>query len=393
MKAAYLDCFSGISGDMTLGAFLDAGLSLKTLLRRLAKLKVKGYRLTARKVWRGAISGTKFNCTANGCGRGHHSLKDILRLIDRSSLNKRIKDSASSIFTAIGDAEAKVHGVKAKKDIVLYELGNIDSIVDIVGTAIACDELGIDEVYASRVSLGRTFVDSKHGALPIPAPATLELLKGVPTRITELAAELVTPTGAGILKVLAKDFGRSPEMDISAIGYGAGTKDLAEQPNMLRLVIGDTARSFAEDSVIVIEANIDDMSPQIFEYVFERLFDAGALDVYVTNIMMKKSRPAFKLTAIARPGSEKRLAAIILRETTTIGARYYETGRFKLDRKTIAVSTRYGKVNVKVSSGPDGIRAVSPEYNDCVKLAKSKKAPLKTVYEEAKNAARGIRCG
>ena len=387
MRVAYFDCFSGISGDMTIGAFLDAGLKLAGLKKELSKLKVKGYSIKKSFVRRGALTGTKFDCIVGKAAHDHRSLKEIITLIDRSQLGERVKTIARAIFMNMGKAEAKVHGIGEGRDVRLHELGAIDSIVDIVGTAIAIDLLGIDEVRSSNITLGRTFARSAHGVLPIPAPATLELLKGVPVGISEVPAELVTPTGAGIVKTLARAFGPMPDMKISGVGYGAGTRELIDRPNFLRLVIGEAGDAFKTDKVFVIEANIDDMNPQIFEHVFERLFASGALDVYISTIQMKKSRPAFKLTVLSDEPLVEKLAAIVFKETTTIGVRFYETGRFKLERKSIKVKTRFGAVSVKVSTGPGGIFTATPEYETCVKLARLKNVPLKLIYDEAKKAA------
>jgi len=387
MRIAYFDCFGGISGDMTLGAFLDAGLSIKTLSGELAKLKLKGYILKKTDVSRGSLSGTQFHCIAGDKRRGHRPLKEIFKIIEKSTLKQKVKSAAKDIFTTIGRAEARVHRHGKAREIYLHELGDVDSIVDIVGTAIALDELGIDEVYSSKVTLGRGFVDARHGALPLPAPATLEILKGVPAEISDVESELVTPTGAGILKTLSVGFGRMPQMKVGGIGYGAGSRDIPGRPNMLRVLIGEKIPAFKEDSITVIETNIDDMNPQNFEYLFERLFKEGALDVYTTVIQMKKSRPAFKLTVLCDREDTKRLAAVIFSETTTIGVRFYEADRFKLDRKTVRVRTKYGDINVKMSGGSGGALTASPEYDECVKLARSKKVPLKFIYDEAKNAA------
>lgn len=389
MRLAYFDCFSGISGDMTIAAFLDAGLGMDALSAELAKLKLKGYKIKKRKVERNGIVGTKFDCVADHETHRHRSLKEILALIEKSALNKKVKETAKGIFTAIGQAEKKIHGVRPGNDVRLEELGSVDSIIDIVGVAIAVDKLGIDEVRASRITLGRTFVKTEHGNLPVPAPATIELLKGVPVDVSEIASELVTPTGAGILKTLSKGFGRMPEMKVSSVGYGAGTRVLADRPNMLRVLIGEAEGSFKEDRVSVIETNIDDMPPHYFEYVSERLFKEGALDVYVTAIQMKKSRPAFKLTVLARPSCVEEMARIIFKETTAIGLRFYEAGRFKLEREIVKARTGYGSVSVKVSrSSSGGIFTASPEYDECARIARKKKVPLKTIYDEAKNAVR-----
>lgn len=385
MRIAYFDCFSGISGDMTLGAFLDAGFDINVLRKELKKLKLDGYELRARSVMRGELSGTKFDViTKEKRPHTHRSLKDIIALIDKSTLNKKVKDIAKDIFLKIGNVEAGVHGISSKKGLHLHELGDIDSIIDIVGAALAIDELGIDEVYSSTITLGRAIADTKGGVLPIPSPASLELLKGVPTRISDIEAELVTPTGAGILKSLSKGFGEMPKVKISSVGYGAGSKDLDEMPNMLRIIIGERKLAFKEDRIFVVETNIDDMSPQSFEYLFERLFKEGALDVYTTVIQMKKSRPAFKLTVLTEPSRLEKISSIIFSETTTIGLRFYEANRFKLERKIVKVNTKYGDVKVKVSKGPDNIVTASPEYEECVRLARRRNIPLKVIYEEAK---------
>jgi len=386
MRIAYFDCFSGISGDMTIAAFLDAGLEMDRLSSELKKLRLKGYTLKKSKVTRAGLSGTKFDVIVKASRRDHISLAEVLSVIDKSCLNSRVKEMSKAIFTAIGDAEAKVHGSTRKHETHLHELGEIDSIIDIVGAAIAVDSLGIDEIYSSPLNMGRTFVDTRHGRLPVPSPASLELLKGVPARITGTEAELVTPTGAGILKALSRSFGDMPLMDISGIGYGAGTKDLQNIPNMLRIVIGEAQASFKGDRITVIETNIDDMNPQNFEYLFERLLGEGALDVYTTNIAMKKSRPAFKLTVLCETPAAAKMQSIIFAETTSTGVRFYEVLRAKLDRRVVKAKTKYGAVNVKVSGSVGEIFTTSPEYEDCARLARAKKVPLKTVYEEAKRA-------
>lgn len=370
---------------MTIAAFLDAGLSFEKLSKELLKLKIKGYLLKSSMVRRGGIAGTKFDCVVRSETHSR-SLNSILSMISASSLSPRVKSIASSIFRSIGDAESKVHGRRGQSDVLFHELGSVDSIVDIVGTAVAVDELGIDEIRASVVNTGRGFVDSAHGVLPVPSPASLEILKGVPVEISEIASELVTPTGAGIIKTLAKGFGRMPRMTIERTGYGAGSKDLREQPNLLRVVIGRTEEAFLEDRVSVIETNIDDMSPQHFGYLFEKLFGEGALDVYTTPVQMKKSRPALLLTVLVRARDLDRVSSVIFSETTSIGVRFYEARRFKLERKTVKAKTRYGNIAVKVGSGPGGITTVSPEYEECAKIARTRNVPFKTVYDEAKKA-------
>lgn len=387
-KIAYFDCFSGIAGDMVLGALIDAGLDIRFLAKELKKLKLKGYELKKAKVRRGGLMGTKFSVIIkNGSSRNtHRPLGEILKLIEKSSLNHKVKDVSRKIFNNIGEVEAKIHGVSDKKNLSLHELGDIDSIIDIVGSAIALDKLGIEEIYSSPLHFGRTFVNTRHGVLPTPSPAALELLKGVPSKVSNIDAELVTPTGAGILKTLAKSFGEMPQMKVSRIGHGAGTQELKELPNMLRIMIGEKHAAFKKDRIFVIETNIDDINPQNFEYIFEKLFKEGALDVYTTSIQMKKTRPAFKLTVLSAPSVFDKLCSIIFKETSSIGIRYHEQNRYKLDREIVKVDTGYGKVRVKLSRGPDDIMTVSPEYEDCARLARSKKVPLKIIYDAAKRA-------
>src|SRR3989338_1809831 len=373
---------------MALGALLDAGLDMAVLSKELKKLNLKGYELKRRKVRRGELVGTKFDCLVKGCQdkHAHRSLNEILKLIDESSLNNRVKETAKNIFNAIGRVEGKIHGAQDKKDLHLDELGDIDSIIDIVGMAIAVDELGIDKIYSSPINFGRTIINTRGGALPTPSPASLELLKGAPIRISDIEAELVTPTGAGILNALSKGFGEMPQMKVSDIGYGAGAKELNEIPNMLRVIIGERKRAFKEDRILIIETNIDDMNPQNFEYTLEKLFKEGALDAYTESIQMKKARPAFKLTVLCDEAKLEEMCSIIFSETTSIGIMYHESNMFKLDRKIVKVNTQYGAIKVKLSTGPDNILTVAPEYEECARIARAKKVPLKRVYEEAKKA-------
>ena len=390
MKIAYFDCFSGISGDMVLGAFLDAGLDIAVLKRELKRLKLSGYEIKAKRVTRGGLAGTKFNCSVprtRGPRHGHSTLKAILDVIRRSGLCAEVKELSSRIFTTIGNAEAKIHGY-ALKDVHFHEVGNIDSIVDIVGCAIAVHEMGIEKFYSSDVVVGKGYVYTQIGILPVPSPATTLLLKRIPVRMSRIEAELTTPTGAGILRTLCTHFGPMPSMSPDNIGYGAGSTEIAGSPNMLRVVIGDAGGGYERDSVYVVETNIDDMSPQVFDYLFDRLFREGALDVYVTPIQMKKSRPAFQLSVICDESAFDRIAAVIFEETTSIGVRYHKVDRVKLERRIVSVDTKYGRIRVKVGSGPGGIKIVSPEYEDCAGAAKKRKVPLKVVYEEAKRVLR-----
>ncbi len=389
MKILYFDCFSGIAGDMVLGALIDAGLDIGILARGLKKLKMKGYELKAAKVMRKAVSGTKFDVVVKHSqgAHTHRSLAEILKLIDDSSLKSVVKENAKNIFKVIGKAESRIHGISDKKRLHLHELGDIDSIIDIVGSAIAIDALGISEIYSSSVRLGRTILNTRGGVLPAPSPASLEILRGAPVKVCDADSELVTPTGAGILKALCKGFGDMPQMKVSGIGYGAGAKEFEGIPNMLRVIIGERAAIFDKDRAFVIDTNIDDMNPQNFEYLFEKLLKEGALDAYTTTVHMKKSRPAFKLTVISDVSKLEKLCSIIFSETTSIGIRYHEVDRLKLRRETLRVNTRYGNIRVKFSKGPEDILTVSPEYEECAKAARARGVPLKRVYEEARKAA------
>jgi len=388
VRIAYFDCFSGIAGDMVLGAFIDAGLDINILSRELKKIKIKGYELKSSGCMRGELSGTKLDVIVKTPSslHVHRSFVEILKLIDNSSLKNSVKANAQKIFNVIGAAERKIHGISDKKKLHLHELGDIDSIIDIVGTAIAIDALGIDEIYSSGINFGRTLLHTKAGVLPAPSPASLEILKGVSVKVSGIDSELVTPTGAGILKALCRGFGDMPEMKVSDIGYGAGTVKLSRVPNMLRVMIGERTGAFEEDKIFVIDTNIDDMNPQNFEYLFEKLFKNGALDAYTTSVQMKKSRPAFKLTVLSDRSKLEKLCSIIFSETTSIGIRYHEMDRFKLKRRIVKVNTRYGNVKIKLSTGPDNILTVSPEYKECARIARTKNVPLKRVYEEARRA-------
>lgn len=393
MKILYFDCFSGIAGDMVLGALVDAGLDMGILSRGLKTLKIKGYELKAAKVMRNSLSGTKFDVIVKHSPQthSHRSLAEVLKLIDDSSLKSAVKENAKKIFNTIGRAESRIHGISDKKKLHLHELGDIDSIVDIVGVAIAMDALNIDEIYSSSVSFGRTILSTKGGVLPAPSPASLEILRGVPVKVSQINSELVTPTGAGILKALSKGFGDMPQMKVSKIGYGAGTKALSEIPNMLRVIIGEGSAAFEEDKAFVVETNIDDMNPQNFEYLFEKLLKEGALDAYTTVVQMKKSRPAFKLTVLSSRSRLEKLCSIIFSETTSIGIRYHEVDRFKLKREMLKIDTRYGNIKAKLSKAPDGIFTLSPEYDECVKVARARNVPLKRVYEETIKSHRGLK--
>jgi len=389
MKIAYFDCFSGISGNMLLGALIDAGLEVEWLRQELAKLKLANYKIEASKVLKRYIAGTLVDVKTHKEGVERH-LGDILDIIERSDLSEEVKGTSRAIFTKLAKAEAKVHGLDVE-DVHFHEVGGLDAIVDIVGSVVGLRSLGIEEVYSSPLHLGTGFVKCAHGMLPVPAPATLELVRGVPTYGRDVEAELTTPTGAAIITTLAKGFGQSPLMEVKAIGYGAGHRDLPI-PNLLRISIGEAVeagvRGYEEDVVTVMEANIDDMNPEFYDHVMGRLFEKGALDVFLTPIQMKRNRPAVKLSALAREANVSGVLDAFFEETTTLGVRLYEMRRKKLARESIVVETKYGRVDVKVGKLGDVVKNVSPEYEDCRRTASQLGVSLKEVYEEARRAAR-----
>jgi uncharacterized protein (TIGR00299 family) protein len=376
---AYFDCFSGAAGDMILGAMLDGGLPFNHLKRELAKLHLKNYTLRKKIEHRGAFGGVNLQVIfppplrGGVRERGHSHYKDIVRLISKSALNKNIRETALAIFETIAKAEAHVHRMKIDS-VHFHEVGAIDSIVDIAGAAIGFDYFKFDSVYASLLPITRGFINGRHGRMPIPAPATLEILKDVPIVASPVKGELVTPTGAAILKTVVTEFGENPITKIKRTGYGHGDNHFKEIPNSLRLIIGEGQK------LIALETNIDDMNPQIYDYVIERLLKAGALDVIVMPVMMKKRRPGAFLQVLCAETVKNQLIDIILRETTTFGVRYYPVARKILDREIKPAKTKYGLIRVKLGfANGSQIKAV-PEYEDCKKIAAAKGIPLKEIY-------------
>jgi uncharacterized protein (TIGR00299 family) protein len=383
MTTAYFDCFSGISGDMTLGALVDAGLSIDALRSELAKLSLPGYELKTEKVNRSGIAATKAQVIIDQKIQKSRHLSDILSIIEGSSLEPDVKEKCSRIFRRMAAAEAKVHGTIPDK-IHFHEVGAVDALVDIVGSVIGLDLLGITQIITSSINVGSGIVQTSHGIFPIPAPATAELLRGIPFYQSSTQFELATPTGAAIISTLSNSSGPLPAMSVDRIAYGAGESDFPDRPNILRLMIGELAANYEEDTSIVIETNIDDMSPQVYDYIMERLMDQGAQDVYLSPIIMKKGRPAILLSVLTDRSRTDALLDIIFHETTSIGARIQEVGRKKLSREIKEVKTVYGKIRVKVSKRGGEILTVTPEYDDCRRIADEKKVPLKNIVEEAK---------
>ena len=380
MKIAYFDCCAGISGDMVLGALVDSGLDVSILRRELAKLHLGDYSISASKDERHHITGTNIKVRFKESGH-HRTFKEIKNIINKSRLTTKVKVLSTSIFENLAKAEAKVHGCRVD-DVHFHEVGAIDSIVDIVGTAIGIEKLGIGQVYASPLPLGSGWVKTSHGRMPVPAPATLELLKGVPVASSLTASELTTPTGAAIIKTLSLSFGNMPHMEIEGTGYGIGDRSFKEIPNILRLIIGK--RTGNTERLIIVETNMDDMNPQIYEYLMSRLFKNGALDVFLMPIQMKKGRPAILLKVLCSENKKGNIIDTIFEETTTIGVRTYEVERHCLERRIENVSTPYGKVRVKVAERNGKVLNIQPEYEDCKEIAEKKKLPLKEVMDSAK---------
>ncbi len=389
MKLLYLDCFSGVSGDMLLGALLDLGLSLDELRAQLGRVGLPGYEITAEAVTRQTIAATKFDChETNPAGHHHRGYTAIAELIAASDLSPAVQSRATAVFRRLGEAEAKVHGVTLEK-IHFHEVGAVDSIVDIVGACIGLAILGIERVEALPPPLGRGFVETAHGRFPVPAPATLELLRGIPTTPSEVSAELVTPTGAALLVEFAARFGPAPTMIIEKIGYGAGSRDLEPTPNVLRAVLGETitAGSDSADEVDLLETNLDDMNPELFGDVMERLFAGGALDVWLSPIQMKKNRPGTLLSLLCNRADTRRLADLVLAHTTSFGVRIQPARRETLSREQTTVTTRFGEVRIKLGRRHGKLVRCSPEYESCRQVAAAAQVTTNEVYAAATAAA------
>ncbi len=385
MKVAYFDCIAGVSGDMILGALLDAGLPEATLRECLAALRLDGFELRVQRVRKHAFSATKVDVLVADDVPERH-LADIERLVRQGDLPPAIEEKALGILGRLAQVEADIHGT-TPDEVHLHELGGVDTIVDVVGALSGLDALGIERLYASPLPLGRGFTRSAHGRIPLPAPATVALLKDVPVVGSELEVELVTPTGAVLLASLVAAFGPMPAMTLRAVGYGAGTRDLPI-PNVLRLLVGEQSPpgEAVTETLAVLETNVDDLNPEIYDYVMARLFEAGALDVFLSPIQMKKNRPATLLRVICRPDDAQTLTAILFAETSTLGVRQQTVARYALPRAMHSVETPYGPVRVKVARWAGG-RKASPEYEDCRRLAELHGVPLRQVYRAAESAA------
>jgi uncharacterized protein (TIGR00299 family) protein len=383
---AYFDCFSGISGDMTLGALIDLGVSAGWLQDELTRLPLKGFQLAVTPVERSGISANLVNVEVHDSKKSR-DFKEIKSLLETCPLSETVKSNSLNIFEKLARAEAGIHGC-APEEVHFHELGGIDSIVDIVGTALCLEKLGINKIIASKLPLGSGFVDCQHGRLPIPAPATVEILKNVPVYGSGVSHELVTPTGAAIIACLADSFGSLPEMRIKKTGYGAGQRELQDRPNLLRIITGtlvgpeiDLNGRLQTDQIIILETCIDDMNPELFGFLMERLFEDGALDVYWIPVHMKKNRPGTMVQVLCKEDRKDTLIRRLLAETTSLGIRYYHARRKLLARDQITINTALGQIRVKRIQDPEGNTRLIPEYEACKEIALQKNIPLRVVYD------------
>lgn len=392
MKIAYFDCFSGVSGDMTLGALLDCGADEARFRDDLAKLAVPGYELVIQKVKREGITATDVDVRLVEKDQGHgRHLSDIAAILAASSLPARVTEQALSVFTRLADAEAAIHGT-SREEIHFHEVGAVDAIVDIVGACQLLDQLGVEKIYTSSLPCGHGTITCQHGIMPVPAPATMRLLEGFPVRSVDIEGELVTPTGAALVTTLADPAmaGRMPAMRVLASGFGAGKKQfIPDMPNLLRVVLGEMEAASTDATprtVAVLETNLDDLAPEAFDLAMERCFAAGALDVFFAPIQMKKNRPATLLTVLCPPERADAIAAVLFRETGTFGIRRREQARYTLERSFQTVTTPYGNVRLKVGRWEGEVVTVAPEYEDCRRAAVAHGVPLRLVYEAAQRS-------
>jgi uncharacterized protein (TIGR00299 family) protein len=383
---AYFDCFSGISGDMTLGALIDLGVPLELLKNHLRSIPIGDFDITATPVHRNGIHAMAVVVEAYD-DKTSRNFAEIRSLIENCQLPEAVKSSSLQIFQKLAASEAQIHSCSLE-EVHFHETGGIDAIADIVGTAIGLDYLGIEQIFASRIPLGRGFVSCTHGTLPVPAPATLSILEGIPVYGTDISHELVTPTGAAIVATFARQFGAMPDMTMTGIGYGAGRREFDARPNLLRIITGARVETAAElpaemqeDHISIIEACIDDMNPELFGYLMDRLFEDGALDVYWVPVFMKKNRPGTMLQVLCETGIRETIIRRILSETTTLGVRYSESRRRLLWRDRLEIKTTYGDITVKRIKDPGGNLRVVPEYEECKKIAREHKIPLRSVYD------------
>jgi len=388
MRIAYFDTFSGVSGDMTLGAFISAGVSLDDLREGIGRLGLRGVELEASHIVRNGITAVKLDVVISAPEKKHRHLTDILRLIESSGLSPRVRGDAAKIFGEVGKAEAKVHNTTIEK-VHFHEVGALDSIVDIVGAALCMELAGIERVYSSPVRLGTGgFADTEHGRLPLPGPAAVEILRGYPTVLTDIPFELTTPTGAAIIRALSSGTLSTEEITVSDVGYGAGTREIPQVPNLLRILVGGL-RPDAGAEMVLMETAIDDMNPEIYPFVVEQLMAAGAADAYLVPVIMKKGRPGIVLTVLAERSLIDPLSAIVFSHTTTIGVRMHPVSRITLERAQKKVMTPFGEVSVKsVVSG--GVERLVPEFEECRRISLREKISIVEVYHRISAGTGGV---
>ena len=392
MTVLYLDCFSGVSGDMLLGALIDAGVPLADIRKALGSLSSDPDVVWTEQVTRTGISATKFcvkgeDPVQDGSSHkqghshvhAHRTLAEISGLIEQSGLTVKGKERATALFSRLADVEASIHGTSLES-VYLHEVGALDSIIDIVGAVFAIESLGVDEIVSSSLNLGSGSVQSAHGVYPVPAPATARLLTNVPVYGSTQQAELVTPTGALLVSAYADRYGPVPEMKIRSVGYGAGSRDFPDTPNVVRVLVGENTNAVKTESVVVVECEIDDMNPQIFGVLMDELLAKGALDVFYTSVLMKKGRPGTLVSVITNQSCREEITSLLFRQTTTIGVRYREMTRECLTRKKINLSTPVGEVRFKISSRGNDVMNVSPEFDDVRLIAERDNKPIKDIH-------------
>ncbi len=383
MRIAYFDCFNGVAGDMMVGALIDAGCPPDELMAALKGLPISGYEMSFARARIQGLSATRFKVLLDSdAPQPHRHLKDVLGIIEAGNLPANVRGRAGDVFSRLAEAEASVHGTTVER-VHFHEVGAVDAVIDIVGACWALERLGVERVVCSPVPVGSGTVKCEHGLMPVPAPATAKLLADVPIAATTETGELTTPTGAALVTAWADSFGGVPAMTLRGIGYGAGSREGVTRPNFFRVLLGDSAASDSSDVVVVLEANLDDATPETVGYAMERLLEAGALDVYCLPIHMKKSRPGMLLTALAVPDGVSELESVLFAETTTFGVRRYEVLRSKLGRRVESVPTRFGPIRVKIGLRAGQVVTVAAEYEDSRNAAREHGVPLRTVMSEA----------
>lgn len=379
MKIAYIDCFSGISGDMFVGSLLDAGLPFEKLETILSGLKISGYKISAKKEGRNNIFGTRFLVSLQEEDQKVRHLDDIKEILKDSDLPLPVIEGSIQVFEKLAIIEGEIHHI-SPNEVHFHEVGALDSIVDIVATVAGINLLGIEKLFASRIPVGTGMIASAHGKIPVPSPATIALLRGIPIYDSGQDVEMVTPTGAILITSLCSSFGPMPQMIVDSIGYGVGSRTLVDRPNLLRILIGSDIDKERSETVVVLESNLDDMNPELLGYLMDSLFDAGAKDVSFSPIQMKKNRPGTQLQVIGQPEDRERLTAIIFRESTTLGIRYSFSQRAVLKREGLVVDSPWGKMSLKKVINQDGRTVLMPEYEECRRIAQENNLALRDVY-------------